>query len=152
MFDEEGQDATYTVSYTGATLADGQTATVTVQTHEGGAQEGPDKDFGGVDTVLTFTGGDVTSQTIAVGTFSDTLVESSEDYSVDLISDVGTTGSGVTTEILDPPPPMVWTLSGDSGVTEGSSATYIVSYTGGSLAPGEIATITLDTASGTATV
>lgn len=147
---EEGQDAVYTVSYTGATLADGQTATVTVQTHEGSAQEGADKDFGGVDLVLTFTGGDVTAQTVSVETFSDSLTEGTEDYSVDLISNVGTTGSGVTTEIVDPPPPMVWTLSGDSGVNEGSSAIYIVSYSGGSLAPGELATITLDTSSGTA--
>ena len=147
---EEGQDAVYTVSYTGATLADGQTATVTVQTHEGSAQEGTDKDFGGVDLVLTFTGGDVTAQTVSVESFSDSLTEGTEDYSVDLISNVGTTGSGVTTEILDPPPPLEWSIHGLSTVAEGDAATYTVGYSGGTLATGEIATVTIDTSPGTA--
>jgi hypothetical protein len=145
---EEGQSATYTVSYSGATLADGQIATVTVQSHAGGAQDG--KDFGGIDQVLTFTGGGVTSQTIAVETFSDTLIESSEDYSVDLISGIGTVGSGVTTEILDPPPPPEWSISGPESVVEGDAAVYMVGYSGGTLAEGEIATVTIDSASGTA--
>jgi hypothetical protein len=145
---EEGQNAIYTVSYSGATLADGQIATVTVQSHAGGAEDG--KDFGGIDQVLTFTGGDVTSQTISVETFSDTLVESSEDYSVDLISNIGTTGSGVTTEILDPAPPPQWSISGPENVVEGDAAVYTIGYSGGTLAEGEIATVTIDSASGTA--
>ncbi|QEX22565.1 hypothetical protein FRZ61_24970 [Hypericibacter adhaerens] len=148
---EEGQEAIYTVSYSGATLAPGQIATVTVQTHDGGAEEGSDKDYIGVDQVLTFTGGGETMQTVAVQTLSDTLIESSEDYSIDLISDIGTTGSGVTTEILDPPPPLEWSIDGVSTVTEGGNAIYTVSYGGGTLAEGEVATVTIDTASGTAT-
>jgi hypothetical protein len=143
---EEGHDAIYTVSYTGATLADGESATVTVHTYPGGgAEEGEGKDYIGVNEVLTFTGGGATAQTISVEVLSDTMVEYSENYSVDLIGDLNTTGSSVTTQILEP---VQWRIDGSSFASEGETAVYTVSYSGGQIAPGEIMTIDVQTQAG----
>ncbi|MEX0808052.1 MAG: Calx-beta domain-containing protein, partial [Dongiaceae bacterium] len=85
----EGSTAGYTVSYTGATLAVGQTVTISVAT--GGGFDGSSvndatagSDYTVLGTVLTFTGGGSTAQTVAVSTIDDTIVEGDEDFSVTL--------------------------------------------------------------------
>lgn len=82
---DEGDAGTYTVGYTGATLAPGQQATVTVATASG-ALSWPDasagSDYTALSTVLTFTGGGATAKTVAVSTIDDTDVEGTEDFRV----------------------------------------------------------------------
>jgi hypothetical protein len=73
----EGSNALYTVSYTGATLAAGQTAFITIQTNSGTATEGTDFDSRD-GTILTFTGGGATSQTLTVHADADTVIRSEE--------------------------------------------------------------------------
>ncbi|MDZ4735807.1 MAG: hypothetical protein SGJ07_05605, partial [Rhodospirillaceae bacterium] len=75
----EGDTTTYTVSYTGVTLSPGQMVTISVATG-GGFDSNPDdatpgSDYTTLGTVLTFTGGGPTSQTVAVSTIDDTIVE-----------------------------------------------------------------------------
>src|SRR5439155_1556336 len=98
----EGSNALYTVSYTGATLAPGQTALITIQTNSGTATESTDFDSRD-NTVLTFTGGGGTSQTLSVQTTQDTLVEGTENYNVAMANPTkGTLGtSTASTNIID---------------------------------------------------
>ncbi|HWA44360.1 MAG TPA: Calx-beta domain-containing protein, partial [Hypericibacter adhaerens] len=145
----EGSVATYTVSYSGATLADGVTVTVTVSSQSGSATQ--DQDFGGVDQVLTFTGGGETFQTITVPLLADSTVEDPENFTVRLASDTGNTGEATTTTVIDDPSqPIAWSLSGSSAVEEGQDAVYTISYTGGPIAPGAAATVTIASGSGSA--
>jgi Ca2+-binding RTX toxin-like protein len=81
--------AVYTVSYTGVTLAPGQTASVTVSTADltdGDANAGADDDYQALSTILNFTSGSATSQTVSVSIIDDTLQEGTEDYAV-ILSD-----------------------------------------------------------------
>ncbi len=145
----KADDATYTVSYSDAALAAGQTAFVTVDTTPGSAEDGSDYDGG--QTILTFVGGGETAQTLAIHTETDTVIEGTEDFSVGIVASTGEIGTGsVTTEITDETTGPIWTLSGDSSVTEGDDATYTVSYSDASLAPGQTVLVTVDTASGSA--
>jgi hypothetical protein len=152
-FVSEGGSATYTVSYSGETLALGETMTIDVQTQPGSTADG--SDFGGVTTTLTFTGGGSTSATVEVSTVGDTVVEGDEDYSVTIgnPSHGNVAGDGqVTTTIGDSSDTILsWQIAGDSSVEEGQNAVYTVSYSGATLADGQIATVTIDSASGSAT-
>src|SRR5690606_4789946 len=128
----------YTVSYTGATLAPGQSATVVVGSTD--AAGGADNAEAGTDytalatTTLTFTGGGATSQTVAISTISDTIVEGTEDFAITIggqsAGSVAT--SQATTEIVDAVDPTypAWSIVGSDTVGEGGSATYSVFYTG----------------------
>ena len=82
---DEGDEGTYTVSYSGVTLAPGQQATVAVSTTASGLTW-PDatagSDFTALSTVLTFTAGGATQKTVAVSTIDDTDVEGTEDFRV----------------------------------------------------------------------
>src|SRR5690606_36095718 len=60
----EGDTASYTVSYTGASLAPGITATVVLGSTDGTADAG--SDYTALATTLTFTGGGATARTVAV--------------------------------------------------------------------------------------
>jgi hypothetical protein len=102
----EGSTAAYVVSYTG-TLANGQTASVHVETGAGttlvtDATSGVDYDA--VTQTLTFTGGGATSANVSVVTLTDAAVEGTEEYSVNLSAPSANaiidTGS-VTTNIVD---------------------------------------------------
>ncbi|QEX18958.1 hypothetical protein FRZ44_42700 [Hypericibacter terrae] len=154
---DEGADATYTVGYSGAALAPGQTASVTVQT--GAAGGGAPNAIGGSDynnanIVLTFTAGGATAQTLTVHTVDDTLVEGTEDYQVTIgpVSSGSIVAATAATNILDnDASSLVWTLSGATQVGEGATAVYTVSYGGAALAPGQSAFATLQTGSGAAT-
>lgn len=82
---DEGDPGTYTVGYTGATLATGQTATITVATADlagGETNATAGSDYTALSTVLTFTGGGVTQKTVAVSTIDDTDIEGTEDFRV----------------------------------------------------------------------
>ncbi len=116
----EGATANYTVGYTG-TLAAGQTASVKVLTADGTAVSPADfanlTDSGAAydeaTGVLTFTGGGATSVGFTVDAKTDTIVEGTEDYSVNLSDQSinATIGTGsVTTNIMDVPPPQILDL------------------------------------------
>ncbi len=95
---------------------------------------------------LAFIGGGATSQTVAVSTIEDTILEGTEDFAVTIDGEsVGNvTTSQVDTDILDNDASNLnWSISGTSEVTEGGSGVYTVSYTGVTLAPGQTATITV---------
>ncbi|QEX22456.1 aggregation factor core protein MAFp3, isoform C [Hypericibacter adhaerens] len=152
----EGNAAVYTVTYTGAVLAPGITATVTVQTGPGTNGSEPDADsntdYTSLSTVLTFTGGDSNAQTVSVQTVDDTLVEGTEDYSVQISGQSAgniTQGTAPTDIVDNDAPNMQWSVVGDSLVSEGNTAIYTVSYSGAVLAPGQTATITVQTGPGT---
>ncbi|QEX17035.1 hypothetical protein FRZ44_23310 [Hypericibacter terrae] len=153
----EGSTAYYTVTYTGGTLAPGQSATITVSTGDGHQPQYPDAtsgaDYGPLSTVLTFTGGGATFQTVSVEIFGDTIVEGTEDYSVNLSGQSHGTIVDPTqdTDIVDETTGPFWNIQGDSSVAEGDNAVYTVSYNGAVLAPGQTAFITIETHSGTAT-
>ncbi|MDZ4735683.1 MAG: Calx-beta domain-containing protein, partial [Rhodospirillaceae bacterium] len=148
----EGDNAIYTVSYTGASLAPGQTMTISVATSGGYDSSLNDaaagSDYTALGTVLTFTGGSATSQTVAVSTIDDTVVEGSEDYSVTIDDQsVGTIGTSQSNTVItdDDETNVTWNITGSSQVNEGDTAQYTVSYTGGALAPGATALVTVAT-------
>jgi hypothetical protein len=151
----EGDTAFYTIFYTNSALAPGQTATITVSTDSGNNAGTADAisgaDYNTFSTVLTFTAGQ-TAQTVAVQTVDDTLVESTEDYGVQLSGQSsGTISAGTaSTNIIDNDV-LHWSITGPSTVTEGSDAIYTVSYSDAALLPGATATVTVQTNSGTAT-
>ena len=139
----EGQVAVFTVSYTGDTLAPGQTATVHVATGPGFTATFPDatsgSDYTPVGFDLTFTGGQPTAQTVGVTTIDDTIVEPNEDYTLVLSSPstgtvVHSPGNGVI--IDNDASNLHWSITANATVTEGQTATYTVGYTGAALASG----------------
>ncbi|MEX2298778.1 MAG: Calx-beta domain-containing protein, partial [Dongiaceae bacterium] len=150
---EGGAPGSYTVSYTGASLAPGQTVTISVGTGAGFDGSLTDatagSDYTTLGTVLTFTSG-ATSQTVAVSTIEDTIVEGDEDFSVTL-SNAGA-GTIVTSQantvIGDDGDAVVFNIAGTTSLDEGNTATYTVTYTGATLAPGQTATVSVATNSG----
>jgi hypothetical protein len=139
----EGQVAVFTVSYTGDTLAPGQTATIHVATGPGftgsftDATSGADYNPVGID--LTFTGGQPTALTVGVTTIDDTIVEGPEDFTLVLSAPsqgtiIHSPGDGVIVD--NDASNLHWSIVADSTVTEGSPATYTVGYTGVTLATG----------------
>jgi Ca2+-binding RTX toxin-like protein len=148
----EGTTHIYTVSYTGAALTAGQTATISVGTAGGFTGTLPNAtagaDYTAVSTILTFTAGTGTQRTVAVSTINDTAVENTEDYRITIANQ--STGTMATTQangtISDnDSPSLQWNVSGTAALNEGQSATYSVNYTGVTLAPGVTATITVAT-------
>jgi hypothetical protein len=93
--------------------------------------------------VLTFVGGGSTSQTLTVHTDTDTVVEGTENYSVQItnptIGSIGT-GSAATDIIDDDAAKLQWSVTGTSQLTEGQDGVYTVSYTGATLGAGQTAT------------
>jgi Ca2+-binding RTX toxin-like protein len=149
---ENGGPAIYTVWYTGATLAPGFTATITVATGPGFTGSLPDAgegvDYTSMTTILTFTGGGPTAQTIAVSMIDDTLLEGDEDYTVTITGQSdGSIGTSQANTVIadDDQTNVTWHVTGSSLVAEGDTAQYTVSYTGGALAPGATAFITVMT-------
>src|SRR4029077_21237485 len=133
-----GNAATYTVGYTGATLATGITETITVATGNGWTTGFSDAtsgaDYTAINTVGTFTGGQPTTQTINVGTINDTIVEGPEDYTIGISgASAGTIiqqhANGVILDDNDGSR-LNWSIINDTTVTEGNPATYTVGYTG----------------------
>ncbi|MDZ4736616.1 MAG: Calx-beta domain-containing protein, partial [Rhodospirillaceae bacterium] len=85
LINETDGVAVYTVFYTGVTLAPGQTASVNVSTADlagGATNAGADVDYQALSTVLNFTSGSATSQTVSVSIIDDTFQEGTEDFSV----------------------------------------------------------------------
>src|SRR5690606_13458017 len=114
--------------------------------HDGSLNDaGAGTDYTALGTTLTFTGGGATAQTVSVATIGDTVVEGSEDYTVTIASPTAGTvaTSQANTVIADDGDSTLlsWTIAGDSSVEEGGTASYTVSYTGASLAPGQTMTI-----------
>ena len=163
----------YTISLTGASLANGQTATMTLDALSGTATEGVDfetflSNLTGLQSVTvsydeatkllsitnnsgTAKSGDLVS--FEINALSDTVKELSETFTTQISApSLGLVGMGlVTTTITDATTPVI-TLSGPTAVDEGAlTSSYTVSLNGVSLAAGESISFTLDTASGTAT-
>jgi hypothetical protein len=147
----EGNSGTYTVSYTGVTLAPGQTATITVASSDlttGDPNATSGTDYTALSTILTFTAGSGTSQTVAVSTIQDTILEGTEDYRVTIggqsVGNIAT--SQADSGIVDNDASNLnWSVTGSSSVNEGSAGSYTVAYTGVTIALGQTATITVAT-------
>ncbi|MHC4562515.1 MAG: Calx-beta domain-containing protein, partial [Planctomycetota bacterium] len=126
----EGEYASYTVSYTGTLAAD---ATVDVDTGPGTDGSVPDAtewhDYKPVNQTLTFLAGGDTSQTFEVAVASETTDEGDEDFSVTLSNtSTGTIATGQVNTIIHNAPPFeaeVY-ITGDRMVTEGGLAHYRV--------------------------
>ncbi len=153
----EGATAHYSVSYSGGTLASGQTASVHVATGPGTTLV-PDAtsgvDYNPLTQTLTFTSTDPTSVGVSVVTLADSIVEGTEEYTVNLsaASSNATIGTGsVTTNIVDQSH-LTFNVTGDASVNEGATASYTVSYTGGTLASGQTASVHVATGPGTTLV
>src|SRR5262245_63092469 len=89
----------------------------------------------------------MTNLVISLGAINDGLVEGPEQYTVSLSSPGSTTGSNVVGSgsvqtIIADANTATWSLSGDTGVTEGNAASYTV-HLDGTLQAGETATINL---------
>src|SRR5690606_29368450 len=139
----------YTVSYTGASLAPGQTMTILVGSNGGydGSlnDRSEERRVGEEGSTLRFTGGGATAEPVSVATIADTGGEGSEDYTVTIASPTAGTvaTSQANTVIADDGDGTVLsrTVAGASSVEGGRTASYTVSYTGASLAPGQTMTI-----------
>ncbi len=176
----EGQAASYAVALDGVGLAAGRSVTFSLDSASGTATEGTDfaallgssleKADGGITlgAISTAANGAVTliatntsGAALAVGatlltvqlpTTADALVEGSETFGVTLASSTAVVSSGVvTTTINDLVPTPTIALAGQASVVEGQSAAYAVTLGGSGLLAGQSVTLTLDSATGTAT-
>ena len=169
----EGGAASYTVHLAG-TLQAGETATIDLAVADIdttsadyasfaaavnaaiGARTDLSFDAGTGTLTYTGTGSPMTDLVISLGAVNDGLVEGTEQYTVVLsnpgtttVSDITLGTSEVTTTITDADT-ATWSLSGDTGVTEGSTASYTV-HLAGTLQAGETATMHLALTDGTTT-
>lgn len=142
----EGNDAVFTVSLDQAPVAD---VTVTVSTFDDTAVS-PDDFTAAADVVLTFSpGGDITQQ-VTVATIDDSLVESSEDFFLeitDLSGGMIADGQGIGTITNNDFPSI--SISDSADVTEGGDAVFTVSLDQAPLAGMDL-TVDVATADGTA--
>jgi hypothetical protein len=175
----EGQQASYEVVLDGVGLAAGRSVTFSLDSASGTATEGVDFapllaellqpaagiSLGGISTAadgtVTVTATNISGAALTVGATllslqlpitTDSLVEANETFGVTLASSTAVVSSGVvTTTITDVVPTPMLVLSGQFEVVEGQSAAYAVSLGGSGLLAGQSVTLTLDSASGTAT-
>src|SRR6185369_1633092 len=168
----EGNAASYTVHLDG-TLQAGETATVhlaladnttTSADHASftaaviaaiGARTDLSFDAGTGTLTYTGTGSPMPNLVISLAAINDGLAEGPEQYTVSLSSPGSTTGANVVgsgsvqTAIADANT-ATWSLSGDTGVSEGNAASYTV-HLDGTLQAGETATVHLALADNTTT-
>src|SRR4029079_9130742 len=103
----------------------------------------------------TGTGSPMPNLVISLAAINDGLAEGPEQYTVSLSSPGSTTGANVVgsgsvqTTIVDVGT-VIWSLSGDTGVSEGNAASYTV-HLDGTLQAGETATVHLALADNTTT-
>jgi len=175
----EGQVASYAVATDGVGLAAGRSVTFSLDSAGGTATEGVDFaallasnlekadgiTLGAISTAasgtVTVTATNTSGVALAVGatlltvqlpTTTDALVEGSETFGVTLASSTAVVSSGVvTTTISDLVPTPTIALTGQASVVEGQLGAYAVSLGGSGLLAGQSVTLTLDSASGTAT-
>lgn len=80
---DEGNPATYTVTYGDHTLGGGETVSVSVSTTDSLDDAAtPAVDYTALNTTLTFTAGGVTAKTVVVSTIADSIAEGTEDFRV----------------------------------------------------------------------
>lgn len=171
----EGANASYSLALDGVGLGAGRSVSFTLDSASGTAAEG--LDFAALTAArLTAASGITLSaiSTAANGTItatatntsgadlpvgasilsfslaanSDSIVEGTETYSLSL---GGANGSGSITTAINDGNTAVIRLGGSASVLEGANATYAVSLDGVGLGAGQSVTLTLDSASGTAT-
>src|SRR6185369_10935466 len=140
----EGNAASYTVHLDG-TLQAGETATVHLALADNSTTSADHASFTaaviaaiGARTDLSFdagTGSPMPNLVISLAAVNDGLVEGPEQYTVSLSSPGSTTGANVVgsgsvqTAIADANT-ATWSLSGDTGVSEGNAASYTVHLDG----------------------
>ena len=138
----EGSNALLTVTRTGGTVS---AATVSYLTISGTATGG--SDYTSKAGTLTFAAG-VISQTITIATTSDTAVESAKSFTVVLSTPAGATlGAPTTATVTINDNDTFGTLQFASAaytVNEGSSASLVVTRTGGNAGPVTVAYRTTD--------
>ncbi|MBE7636623.1 hypothetical protein GUA87_07175 [Sneathiella sp. P13V-1] len=150
----EGEAADYNIAIDGEIPA-GETISVDVSILDGLENTASEDDYGslvaalaaaasetsGVEangTTLTFDS-TVTEFSFSLATVSEDELEGSEDFVVTLSNAVVSNGGianldgegAVTTSITEPPTDVAFSLIGDPSVSEGASASYTISYTGG---------------------
>ncbi|MEQ9411316.1 MAG: Calx-beta domain-containing protein [Fuerstiella sp.] len=142
----EGQNAVFTVSLDQAPLAD---VTIDVTSSDGIAAAPGDYTSLAAQT-LTFTPTGPLTQTVAVATVDDSLVEADENFFLDLSSPVGITvadGQGQAIITSDDVPTV--SIADSPDTPEGQLAAFAVSIDQAPL-PGQDLTVEMTTASGTA--
>jgi uncharacterized repeat protein (TIGR01451 family) len=169
------QDAigNYTITLAGASLANGQTATMTLDALSSTATESVDFEtflstliglqgvtvsYNETTKMLSITNNSGTAKagdlvSFEINALSDTVQELNETFTTQISApSLGLLGTGsVVTTITDATIPVI-TLSGPTVVMEGEQTSpYTVTFNGVSLAAGASVSFTLDTASGTAT-
>ena len=175
----EGQAASYAVVLDGVGLAAGRSLTFSLDSAGGTATEGADFaallaanlqkadgiTLSGISTAadgtVTVTATNTSGAALAVGATvltvqlpitTDSTVEGNESFGVTLASSTAVVSSGVvTTTINDLVPTPTIAITGETAVLEGQSATYAVSLGGSGLLAGQSISLTLDSASGSAT-
>ena len=165
----EGAAASFTVSYGGATLAEGNTVSINLAFAAGGTEAA---DFGdafltdvaqaiallpsghGVSLsggTLTFSNPAVTSLSFTLPTTNDTLFEGNEAFSVSIAdpSSGSVAAQTASATIVDNDAGgIAWSISGGGNVAEGAAASFTVSYGGATLAEGNTVSINLAFAAG----
>jgi hypothetical protein len=171
----EGAAAAYALALDGVGLGAGRSVTFTLDSASGTATEGVDFaaltaaaltaatgiSLSGISTAangtITATATNTSGADLAVGasilSFSlaataDSIAEGSESYSVSL---GGANGSGTVSTTISDGDGAVIRLIGSPSVLEGANASYAVSLDGVGLGAGQRVTLTLDSATGTAT-
>jgi hypothetical protein len=175
----EGEIATYAVVLDGVALAVGRSVTFSLDSASGTAAEGADfepllvanllkADGVQLSTISTATDGTVTVTatnvsdaplapgaalvTAQLPVITDSEVEGNESFAVTLASSTAVVSGGlVTTTISDLVSTPTIALIGEPSIAEGQTAAYAVSLVGSSLPVSQSLTLTLDSASGTAT-
>jgi len=104
----EGNNATYAVSFTGATLALGQTASIQLDTGAGSNPSIPDAtegiDYNSADQTITFFGSGPSSTVVQVATLADSIFEGQEEFSVQLSNpSAGIIQTGSTSTVIEDP-------------------------------------------------
>ncbi|MGE4011160.1 MAG: Calx-beta domain-containing protein, partial [Alphaproteobacteria bacterium] len=171
----EGAGAAYNVSYSGVTLAAGQTVSINLAASlPGGAGGASNADFLQafltdvqaainvlpapqrptlVGSTLTFGSTSNTSLTFTLNTADDNVFEGPENYtiSINTPSSGSIANNSVATTIVDNDGANIqWTLTGDQTVIEGGSAGYSVGFGGAVLGAGQSVSVSLGLAFGTA--
>lgn len=105
-------------------------------------------------TTLTFDPAGASGLTFDIGAVADALLEPAEDLSITISGPsegtVSPTADTADIEITDVPPQVDWTLTGDTTVSEGGTASYTLGYTGVTLSGAQTVSITVEQLLGTA--
>ena len=162
---DEGNSASYTIALSG-TLQAGERATINLEINDVSTNSTDyaafatainneigsrtDLIFDAATGLLTFIsdGNPMADLVIDLDALDDPFAEGIESYTVELTNPASTTGAAITmgndsiTTVINDNDQSVWSISGDTSVSEGNTSQYTISLVG-TLQAGEIATINL---------